>query len=77
MAYYNDTHANGSLTERLMASASSLLEAAALRRAKRRVYRKTLDELSALSNRDLADLGIARGELRRIAWEAGQMHTAA
>jgi uncharacterized protein YjiS (DUF1127 family) len=34
------------------------------------VYSTTLNELSALSNRDLADLGIARSEVRRIAWEA-------
>jgi uncharacterized protein YjiS (DUF1127 family) len=26
--------------------------------------------LGALSNRDLADLGISRSEVRRIAWEA-------
>jgi uncharacterized protein YjiS (DUF1127 family) len=36
-----------------------------------------LTELSALSNRDLADLGLARSELRRIAYEAGQAQTAA
>jgi uncharacterized protein YjiS (DUF1127 family) len=77
MTYFNDTHTNGSFIERMMASAGHMLEAAALRRAQRRVYRKTLDELSALSNRDLADLGLARSELRRIAWEAGQQHTAA
>ena len=37
---------------------------------RRRVYRTTLAELSALSNRDLADLGINRSELRRVAYEA-------
>ena len=77
MTYYNDTHANGTFIERLMAAAGRMLEAAALRHAQRRVYRKTLEELSMLSNRDLADLGLARSELRRISWEAGQKHTAA
>jgi len=77
MTYINDTHVNGSFIERLMATAGHMLEAAALRRAQRRVYRKTLTELSALSNRDLADLGLARSELRRIAYEAGQAQTAA
>ena len=38
--------------------------------AKHRVYRKTVSELGELTNRDLADLGIARSEIRRIAWEA-------
>jgi uncharacterized protein YjiS (DUF1127 family) len=77
MAYYNSTHVNGSFIERLMAATGRLLEAAALRHAQRRVYRTTLAELSLLSNRELADLGLARSELRRIAWEAGQQHTAA
>lgn len=37
---------------------------------RRRIYRTTLGELSALSNRELADLGMSRSELRRIAYEA-------
>ncbi len=36
----------------------------------RRVYRTTFNELNALSTRDLADLGIPRSEIRRLAWEA-------
>ncbi|WP_071675064.1 DUF1127 domain-containing protein [Nioella nitratireducens] len=36
----------------------------------RRVYRRTLNELAQLSNRDLADLGIGRCEIRGIALEA-------
>ncbi|MEM7643243.1 MAG: DUF1127 domain-containing protein [Pseudomonadota bacterium] len=38
--------------------------------AKWRLYRKTLAELSALSTRDLDDLGIARASIRSIALEA-------
>lgn len=37
---------------------------------RRRVYRTTLNELGSLSNRELADLGMNRTELRRIAYEA-------
>ena len=37
---------------------------------KRRVYRTTLAELSALTNRELADLGIARSMIKGIALEA-------
>ena len=33
-------------------------------------YSRTIKELESLSNRDLADLGIARGDIRRIAREA-------
>lgn len=38
--------------------------------AKRRVYRSTHKELSALSDRDLADLGISRTSIRAISYEA-------
>jgi|TARA_B110000211_G_scaffold227873_2_gene283290 uncharacterized protein YjiS (DUF1127 family) len=70
MTYFTDTASNATLIERLMASVSTAFAAAATRQANRRVYSTTLNELSALSNRDLADLGIARSEVRRIAWEA-------
>lgn len=35
-----------------------------------RMYRKTISELSVLSNRELADLGIARGEIKSVARRA-------
>ncbi len=38
--------------------------------ARRAVYQRTLRELSALSNRDLADLGIDRKMITRVANEA-------
>ncbi|MDJ0628797.1 MAG: DUF1127 domain-containing protein [Rhodobacter sp.] len=37
---------------------------------KRRVFRTTLNELNALSERDLADLGISRENIRDVAREA-------
>ncbi|MDA7425507.1 DUF1127 domain-containing protein [Thalassococcus lentus] len=40
------------------------------RLARRRVYKQTFGELSALSNRELADLGLNRTEIRRIAYQA-------
>jgi uncharacterized protein YjiS (DUF1127 family) len=70
MTYFTDTASNATLIERLLATVSTALTAAAARQAKRRVYNTTLHELGALSNRDLADLGISRSEVRRIAWEA-------
>lgn len=39
-------------------------------RARRAAFRNTVNELSKLSNRDLADLGIARSSIRRLAWQA-------
>ena len=35
-----------------------------------RTYRQTVSELSRLSNRELADLGINRGEIRAVARRA-------
>ncbi|CUH52234.1 DUF1127 domain-containing protein [Shimia marina] len=39
---------------------------------KHRVYRETVSELSALSNRELADLGLHRSMIRRLALEASR-----
>ncbi|MFC2968676.1 DUF1127 domain-containing protein [Acidimangrovimonas pyrenivorans] len=39
-------------------------------RERRRVFRQTLSELNALSPRELADLGIHRSMITRIALEA-------
>lgn len=40
------------------------------RTAKYRLYRETLGELSRLSDRELADVGISRGMIRDVALEA-------
>lgn len=42
--------------------------------ARRAIYNQTVRELSALSGRELADLGIARSEIRFLANEAAQQH---
>ncbi|MCZ0964414.1 DUF1127 domain-containing protein [Paracoccus benzoatiresistens] len=39
-------------------------------RARRVIYRQTVRELNALTNRDLADLGIHRTMITRLAQEA-------
>ena len=49
---------------------SGLVAAFNARRARRKVFNQTFRELSALSNRDLADLGLSRGEIRRVAFQA-------
>ena len=55
-----------SLWQRLSALRSTLSE----RAARERLYRSTIRELDGLSDRDLADLGIARGNVRSVAHEA-------
>jgi len=38
--------------------------------AKRALFRKTFAELDALSNRDLADLGMHRSTIKSVAYQA-------
>lgn len=55
-----------SLTERLAALRLRFVEA----QEKRATYRRTMRELSDLSNRELADLGLHRSGIRRVALES-------
>lgn len=57
---------SGSLRDRFTSLRADLGE----RYATWKVYRDTLNELSSLSDRDLADLGVARSSIRSIAMEA-------
>ncbi|MCA0871620.1 DUF1127 domain-containing protein [Seohaeicola saemankumensis] len=50
--------------------AGAWIENTKARYARYRVYRETLNELSGLCDRELADLGLHRCELRRIAYQA-------
>lgn len=67
MAYVN-THrvARNGLVERLVATKDSVLSAL----TRRRLFNTTVHELSTLSDRELADLGISRFDIRAIAREA-------
>lgn len=67
MAYVNSTRAaNASVADRVASLFAGL--SAALQR--RRVYNQTISELRALSNRELADLGINRSMIVSIARDA-------
>lgn len=70
MAYMTQSalRAQGGLLSRLSETRIALGE----RFARRAVYRRTLNEMSMLSDRDLADLGVHRSQLRSIAWKAAQ-----
>lgn len=66
MAYASDIRtANGSLTDRFAALTKNL----GARYARHKTFRQTLNELSALSDRDLRDLGLTRSEIRSVAYE--------
>ncbi|MEO0938471.1 MAG: DUF1127 domain-containing protein [Pseudomonadota bacterium] len=70
MAYATGNSQNNTLTERFFAAVARLADAARIHAARRRVYRMTYSELAGLSNRELADLGLARTHISRIAREA-------
>ena len=67
MAYATHSQASGiALGERLRGTRESLAD----RWARYRVFRQTQNELAALTDRDLADLGVSRGQIRSLALEA-------
>lgn len=53
-----------------LSSLTDWLKGVQTRFARHRRFRRTLNELSALSNRDLADLGLNRSMLKRVAYQA-------
>lgn len=67
MAYVNTTNAP---TTSFFARIGTAFDALATRYKNYRLYRETFEGLSALSNRELADLGLNRGELRQVSWDA-------
>jgi len=70
MAYMNTTTA---AHPSVFAQLGAILEGVATRYKQHRLYRATFDELSALSNRELSDLGLSRSDLRRVSIEASRV----
>ncbi|WP_298261482.1 DUF1127 domain-containing protein [uncultured Litoreibacter sp.] len=66
MAFTTSIRTAPSFFEGLVALKNELVE----RRAKYNVYRTTLNELQYLSGRELADLGMTRGNIKSVAYEA-------
>lgn len=66
MAYANDIRTAGTAKAGTAGFFSKLAE----RAARYRVYRDTLAELNGLSDRDLADLGMSRIQVKAVAYEA-------
>ena len=73
MAFYIDTHSReAGLGARAAATIADMLNGFAKYMARRNVARTTFDELARLSNAELADMGIARSQIRRIALETAR-----
>ncbi len=66
---------NGSVQDRLGARLRKLAERFRGWLAERRTYRRTLRELMELDDRELDDIGIARGDIRRIARQLARSHS--
>jgi uncharacterized protein YjiS (DUF1127 family) len=67
MAYAVNTHV---APANIFARGAEILANVADYVERRRMYTKTVRELSALSNRELADLGLSRSMIRSIALDA-------
>jgi uncharacterized protein YjiS (DUF1127 family) len=67
MAYINTT-----TTVTLSDRVKSAYRGTATRLKQYRIYRNTVNELGALSDRDLSDLAIHRSQIGRIAYEASR-----
>lgn len=71
MAYVNSTRSTHvSFLDRFAAVVKILKDAV----ERRRVYNQTMFELSNLSERDLADLGLSRATISEVAKEAAYNH---
>ncbi len=73
MAYAVNTTTYG-FPERVLAGAALLLQTAAARYARYRIYRASVAELRALSARDLADIGLNKSMIKSVALEAADKH---
>ncbi|MDF3414140.1 DUF1127 domain-containing protein [Sulfitobacter sp. M57] len=70
MAYLTSTSATGtSFADRASAAFQNIVTSY----KQHRLYRETFNELSALSNRELADLGLNRSNLQQIARESSRI----
>ena len=69
MTFYTDTSARAAAPSRIAA----FFDAISLTMRQRKAYRMTYNELCGLSNRELADLGMTRGDIRRLSREAAEM----
>lgn len=73
MAFPIDTHSrDAGAIARLSAALADAFGGLAVYMARRKLARTTFNELAALSNAELADMGIARCQIRGIALETAR-----
>lgn len=58
---------------RFIAQVREILGAVSRYAARQTAFRQTLNELETLTDRELADLGISRADIRRVAREAADL----
>jgi uncharacterized protein YjiS (DUF1127 family) len=68
MAY--ETNSLGAVGTGIMDRVNALIADYRAKAARRKIYRDTLRELSALSHRELCDLGLNHSEIKRVAYQA-------
>lgn len=72
MAYYTDTAARRGAPSALRTLLAVLADIK-LTFAREREFRKTFEQLNALSDRDLSDIGLGRGDIVNVARAAAQL----
>ena len=68
MAY--ETNTLGAVSNGIMDRVNALIADYRVKAARRKIYNDTLRELSALTYRELNDLGLNRSEIKRVAYQA-------
>lgn len=69
MTYFTDTNVAVSAQPSRIAA---FFDAITLKMRQRKVYNQTFNELCTMTSRDLADLGLSRGDFRRISKESAE-----
>ena len=69
MAYHSSTYGVAASGTR-QASAADRVRSIQSSYRRWRLFRRTMNELGMLTDRDLADLGLSRSDVRRVAHEA-------
>lgn len=68
MTYFTDTNVSAQPSR-----IAAFFDAIAIKMRQRKAYRQTYNELCTMTARDLADLGMSRGDFRRLSKEAAEL----
>lgn len=70
MTFFNDTQVN---TATAPSRSAAFFAAVALKLRQRKAYNRAMNELCTMTQREMADLGLSRGDFRRLAREAAEL----